>query len=189
MTEFCIMDYEEMQGNGRDLGISPALYMARVIHYDLTVANASSWHWWLAVSPYDYKDGLIYIDKSETDGNIHASKMLYALGNYSRFIEPGMQRVNTTQLFGKSNIDDYTYSRVMCSAYTSEEHNEIVIVLVNYNNWKYTSSFDIGEEWNDMSMDMYRTSDTEELKHIGKQSVSDEIEIAPLSITTYVIKK
>ena len=61
MTEFCIMDYEEMQGNGRDLGISPALYMARVIHYDMTVANASSWQWWLAISPYDYKDGLIYI--------------------------------------------------------------------------------------------------------------------------------
>ncbi len=33
--------------------------MARVIHYDLTVGGASSWQWWLAVSPYDYKDGLV----------------------------------------------------------------------------------------------------------------------------------
>ena len=38
---------------------SQALYMARVIHYDLTLAHASSWQWWLAISPYDYKDGLV----------------------------------------------------------------------------------------------------------------------------------
>jgi len=189
MTEFCIMDYEEMQGNGRDLGISPALYMARVIHYDMTVANASSWQWWLAVSPYDYKDGLIYIDKSESDGSIYTSKMLYALGNYSRFIDPGMQRVSTTQLFGKSNVDDYTYSRVMTSAYATETNDKIVLVMVNYNNWEYTTSIDIGDEWKDKSMKIYRTSDTEELKHIGVQKVSDDIEIAPLSITTFIISE
>lgn len=189
MTEFCIMDYEEMQGNGRNLGISPALYMARVIHYDLTVANASSWQWWLAISPYDYKDGLIYIDKSENDGQIYRSKMLYALGNYSRFIEKGMQRVRTTQLFGKSNTDDYTYSRVMTSAFASETNDKIVVVMVNYNNWEYTSLLDIGDEWQDESMHHYRTSATEELKHVGQQKVNDKIEIAPLSISTFIITK
>jgi len=189
MTEFCIMNYEEIQGNGRDLGISPALYMARVIHYDLTVANASAWQWWLAVSPYDYKDGLIYIDKSETDGHIYTSKMLYALGNYSRFIDKGMYRVNTSQLFGKTNTDNYTYSRVMTSAFASEANDKIVVVMINYNNWEYTSSLNIGDDWKDKSMKIYRTSDTEELKLIGVQKVSDEIDLAPLSITTYVITK
>jgi hypothetical protein len=189
MTEFCIMNYEEIQGTGRDLGISPALYLARVIHYDLTVANASSWQWWLAVSPYDYKDGLIYIDKSETDGQIFTSKMLFALGNYSRFITKGMNRVNTSQLFDKSNDDDYTYSRVMTSAYASEANDKIVVVLVNYNNWEYTTAFDLGDEWKEKSMEVYRTSDTEELKFIGMQNVSNDIVIAPLSITTYVITK
>jgi len=35
---------------------------ARVMHYDLTVANLSACQWWTAVSPEDYKDGLIYTD-------------------------------------------------------------------------------------------------------------------------------
>lgn len=54
-----------MEGGKVDLGMDAALYMARVIHTDLTVANAAAWQWWLAVSPYDYKDGLIYVDKNK----------------------------------------------------------------------------------------------------------------------------
>jgi O-glycosyl hydrolase len=189
MTEFCIMEYEEIQGSGRDLGILPALYMARVIHYDLTVANASSWQWWLAISPYDYKDGLIYIDKNKSDGQIYTSKMLYALGNYSRFIDAGMQRVETTQLFNKSNEDDYTYTRVMTSAYASESNDKVVIVMVNYNNWEYSTSFNFGQEWSERSMHIYRTSATENLELAGVQEVNAEIKIAPQSITTFVINK
>jgi hypothetical protein len=48
------------------------------MHYDLTVANSSTWYWWLAVSPYDYKDGLVYIDKNKTNGNLTDSKLLWA---------------------------------------------------------------------------------------------------------------
>jgi hypothetical protein len=189
MTEFCILDYEEIQGIGRDLGILPALYIARVIHYDLTIANASSWQWWLAVSPYDYKDGLIYVDKNTSDGQVHTSKMLYALGNYSRFIDAGMQRVETSQLFNKSNEDDYTYTRVMTSAYASESNDKVVVVMVNYNNWEYTTSFNFGQEWNEQSMHIYRTSATENLELAGVQEVNNEFKIAPQSITTYVINK
>ena len=59
-SEYCILeDNSEINGNGRDLGMDAALYMARVMHYDLTLANASAWYWWLAVSLYDYKDGLV----------------------------------------------------------------------------------------------------------------------------------
>ncbi|WP_317168887.1 glycoside hydrolase [Lunatibacter salilacus] len=53
--------------------------MARVIHNDLVIAQASAWHWWLAISPYNYKDGLVYISKSETDGVIEETKMLWIL--------------------------------------------------------------------------------------------------------------
>jgi hypothetical protein len=74
-TEYCILEAnEEINGNGRDLGMDPALYAARLIHFDLTVAHSATWYWWLAVSPYDYKDGLIYIDKNKTDGRIYESK-------------------------------------------------------------------------------------------------------------------
>ncbi|MBS1602099.1 MAG: xylanase [Bacteroidetes bacterium] len=94
-SEFCILgdDAGEISGNHRDTGMTAALYMARVIHNDLVYANASAWQWWLAISPYDYKDGLIYVDRSEKDGKYRDSKKLWALGNFSRFVRPGMERV------------------------------------------------------------------------------------------------
>ncbi|MDN3670457.1 glycoside hydrolase [Echinicola jeungdonensis] len=128
MSEYCILgdNAGEINGNGRDLGIDPALYMARVIHNDLTVANASAWHWWLGVSPYDYKDGLVYIDYQKEDGNFYESKMLWALGNYSRFIRPGFQRIAV-------NIMEETRETpgLLVSAYLGPGSHKIIYVLVN----------------------------------------------------------
>jgi O-glycosyl hydrolase len=128
MSEYCILGDNggEINGSGRDLGIDPALYMARVIHNDLTVANASAWHWWLAISPYDYKDGLVYIDKQKQDGDFHESKMLWALGNYSRFIRPGYQRI-AVELPNEVHLSP----DLLVSAYHAAANNELVFVLVN----------------------------------------------------------
>ena len=95
-SEYCILgdNAGEMNGDKRDLGINAALYMAKVIHTDLTSANATAWQWWTAVSAYDYKDGLVYVDKNNTDGNFYPSKMLWAMGNYSRFVRPGYVRTD-----------------------------------------------------------------------------------------------
>ncbi|MGS2764654.1 glycoside hydrolase [Sinomicrobium sp. M5D2P9] len=127
MSEYCILgdNNNEIKGNGRDLGIGPALYMAGVIHHDLVIANASAWHWWLAVSPYDYKDGLLYIDKNKTDGNIYESKMLWALGNYSRFIRPGFQRIKVTKTSAGNTGD------LLVSGYRDVENKELILVAIN----------------------------------------------------------
>jgi O-glycosyl hydrolase len=137
MTEYCILvggdSYVPSQhrgyGNGRDLGIDPALWIARVIHYDLTVAEASDWQWWLAVSPYNYKDGLVYISKGETDGGYQASKMLWAMGNFSRFVRPGMKRV----VVGRSDgaTPESVAEDLMVSAYYRQEDGTVVLVFVN----------------------------------------------------------
>ncbi|AWW33300.1 xylanase [Echinicola strongylocentroti] len=128
MSEYCILGNNggEINGSGKDLGIDPALYMARVIHNDLVIANASAWHWWLAISPYDYKDGLIYIDKNKEDGDFEDSKMLWALGNYSRFIRPGFQRKGVV-LDG----DELQSANFLVSAFSSPEADEMVYVIVN----------------------------------------------------------
>lgn len=54
-SEYCILgdNAGEINGQKRDLGIDAALYVARVIHDDLTTANASAWQWWTALSAYD----------------------------------------------------------------------------------------------------------------------------------------
>lgn len=122
-SEYCILGDNggEISGNGRDLGMTSALYVAKVIQQDLVWANASAWQWWLAVSPYDYKDGLIYIDKNKANGNYYDSKMLWALGNYSRFIRPGMVRVEAT-------VDD---NDVLVSSFKDATSGKLVVVIVN----------------------------------------------------------
>ena len=103
-TEYCVLGDNdgEINGSGRDLGMTTALYVARVIQADITLANATSWQWWLALSPSNYKDGLIYVENNgkmgenpanAQNGDIMTSKTLWALGNYARFVRPGMVRI------------------------------------------------------------------------------------------------
>jgi O-glycosyl hydrolase len=128
MSEYCILgdNAGDIEGNGRDLGISPALYLAKVIHSDLTVANATAWHWWIAISGYNYKDGLVYVDKNNTDGNYYESKMLWAMGNYSRFIRPGYKRVKISSSQGDLQSQSFLYS-----AYKDPSTAKLVTVVIN----------------------------------------------------------
>ncbi|MEI6865045.1 glycoside hydrolase [Flavicella sp.] len=132
MTEYCVLENnEEIKGKGKGLGMKTALYVARVIHSDLTIANASSWYWWLAMSPYNYKDGLIYIDKNKEDGSFQESKLLWSLGNYSRFIRPKAKRIKV-DYNGYNSIDNLS-NGVLISAFENSD-DSLVIVLVNQKN-------------------------------------------------------
>ena len=119
-TEYCILgdNAGEIDGNKRDLGMDAALYVAKVIYQDIVYANVSAWQWWLAISVYNYKDGLIYIDRSKTGGNYYDSKILWALGNYSFFVRPGMKRIEAS-IIG---------SGLFVSAFKSNAATVIVIV-------------------------------------------------------------
>lgn len=182
-SEYCILgDQEEINANGKDMGIDPALYVAKIIHHDLTVANAAAWHWWLAVSVYDYKDGLIYADKNTSNGNVADSKTLWALGNFSRFIRPGAHRIGVTS----DGININNPRGLMISSYVNS-NNELVTVAINYSNSGSHIRLDIknGDVTNPLA---YRTSaaDDENLKPI----VIDDLARVPLpkrSITTLVM--
>lgn len=132
MTEFCVLGNVDgvLQGNGRDLGIDPALYVARVMHYDLTIANASAWQWWLGVSPYDYKDGLVYIDNDFYDGEVYDSKILWAIGNYSRFIRPGSVRIEVSRSDNLSPID--AANEILVSSFMHPEDRRVTLIAINY---------------------------------------------------------
>lgn len=130
-SEYCILgdNAGEINGEKRDLGMDAALYLAKVLYVDLVYANASAWQWWLAISPYNYKDGLIYIDKNETDGNYYDSKMLWAFGNYSRFVRPGMKRIklntNAAELYASGFIDEGKRTTVLVFVNASENERPI----------------------------------------------------------------
>jgi len=92
MSEICVMEPH------RDLGMTPALKLANMIHACMEREGTSAWQWWLAVSNGDFKDGLIYTDWQRPGDaeSVLPSKMLWAMGNYSRFVRPGYVRVALT---------------------------------------------------------------------------------------------
>ncbi|MEO3406310.1 glycoside hydrolase [Mucilaginibacter sp. CAU 1740] len=173
-SEYCILgdNAGEIDGNKRDLGIDAALYLASVIHTDLAVANASAWQWWTAISAYDYKDGLIYVDKNKTDGNFYSSKMLWAMGNYSRFVKPGAVRVDAEV----SSTD----KPLWVSSFKQDKN--LVVVVINTSNNDLSADINAGS--NKLKLvSSYLTSQNAELK-AGKASAQKQI-IPARSVITF----
>jgi len=146
MTEFCPLGEH---GPGRDLGMDTALWIARVIHFDLVIAGASDWQWWLAVSPYDYKDGLVYIDRDPLDGEFYESKMLWAMGNYSRFVRPGMVRLDVGRSDNAAHSE--TLDGLMVSSYLDDDRGIIATVFINWSEESVPVTLDVEglcvDEW------------------------------------------
>lgn len=185
MSEYCILgdNAGEINGNGRDLGIDPALYIAKVIHNDLTVSSASAWHWWIAISPYDYKDGLIYIDKNKEDGDFYESKMLWALGNYSRFIRPGYQRIGVELNSQKNQSAEF-----LVSAYQSADLHEVVMVLVN--SAIIDTKIDLTQDSSPYTVkNLFTTSQTKSLEYVEAETSGNVLVIPARSIVTIVLEK
>lgn len=192
-SEYCILSGEDnISGNGRDLGINSALYIARIIHTDLALGNASSWQWWLSVSPSDYKDGLVYVSdlngnmgelsSTKNDGLIYKSKMLWALGNYSRFVRPGMIRVDASI---QNNTDPAIAANgLMISAYKDAASKQLVIVVVNMsaNDQKINLG---GISFSNSILKTYTTSSNQDLTYSQVQATS-KIIIGGKSIVTFV---
>lgn len=181
-SEYCILGENagEIKGGGVDLGMKTALYVANVIQADLVHANASSWSWWLSVSANDFKDGLIYIfnqdqkgenEANKFDASLFDSKLLWALGNYSRFIRPNMQRIHV-------EID-----QEKCKISGFRDKNKVVLVLVNQGE---SFEVDLPGLKKHQKIKSYITSETLNLAY---QSVnSAKIRIPKQSISTLVYK-
>ena len=183
--EFAMSEYAILgnYGPGRNLGIDPALYIARTAHFDLTLTEASSWQWWLGVSPYEYKDGLVYIDYRRPNGGFYESKMLWAMGNFSRFIRPGMVRVGASRSDGTTLRQDAT--GLMVSSYVDAPHNIAVTVFVNWTQGSRVVELDFQGMTID-SLIPYVTSAADDLAPYASLTPSDQIEIPARSIVTLV---
>lgn len=194
-TEYSILEPSNIDMNGgwhRDLSMNPALYVGRIIHYAITKANASSWQWWTAISKYDFKDGLIYVDDSINieknrdmyclnDGEIRESKLLWALGNYSFFIRPGMKRVSVNSPDSLSNRE---YG-ILPSAFIDSKKNKLVVVIINYSSQVKNVSLDVNKLKRRDTFTAYVTSEDFNLSKQGNVNI-DKIELLPNSITTLV---
>ena len=188
-TELCIMSNDEEigGGGGYDFGMKTALYVARVIHSDLVDANARSWSWWRAVGG-DYKDGLIRaytVDDMKT-GYAVDSKLMWTLGNYSRFVRPGAVRydIKAFAADGTAIPDGATDLKgIMCSAYRNKD-GRWVIVAINYSEaiLPFNIALDNGTkaEWK-----MYRTSDVSAESLLPVGTTNGNTQLPPKSVTTF----
>jgi len=177
-SEYCILGNNsgEIDGNKRDLGIDAALYLARVIYTDLTAANASAWQWWTAISPVDYKDGLIYIDQNKSNGNFYTSKMLWVVGNYSRFIRPGAIRVDAG-VAGESSLK----SPLLISAF--KDGKTLAVVIVNNNTEDVPVNLNTGNN-KITNIKAYITSVSADLNPQNIADAASNISIQGRSVTT-----
>jgi hypothetical protein len=193
MSEYCVLEDPNQEiggGVGRDLGMNLALYVARIIHHDLTVAQARSWQWWTAVSQVDFKDGLVYLDdgsKGNTgrmgpettsllrDGVVRDSKLLWALGNYARFVRPGAVRVRC-QVEPEQSIA----SGLLASAYRPAGGG-LVIVLVNLSHHDIACDLGISRD-----VEIYTTSSGANLQ---RSSQKGPILMLPArALSTWILK-
>lgn len=165
-----------------------ALYMSKVIHNDLTLANVSSWSFWTAMDMprWGHKnrfllvtllpEGEIYGD-IDIEGIYQPSATLWALGNYSRFIRPGYQRIAM----------DLSESRFFFgSTWISPEGDKIVSVYSNLSE----KAVRLNEEhlnWSNkpQSVITYTTSDTKSLCEVEVPE-SSPIIVDAKSVTTVV---
>ena len=194
-SEYCILEKndEVVAGRKRDLDMPTALFVARVIHNDVVLANASNWQWWTAITQCDYKDGLIYLDRDGSfekaplkyDGDMHDSKLMWALGNYSLFVRPDMKRVGLHYSSELSDIERCT--DVLASAYKSD--TSVVLVAINFTdeskpfNLEIEGSKGFGRY---KEIKAYETSATRNLESI--EVSRRHLNLSPRSVTTFVMK-
>ncbi|GAB3956525.1 glycoside hydrolase family 30 protein [Spirosoma harenae] len=178
-------------GSPRHTDIAYGLYVAKVIHNDLTQANVTSWQWWLAINPYNYSDGLVYINGPDVlykqhnnawlDGQVVDSKQLWSFGNFSRFIRPGMKRIGVR--IGAANNPIEEASQCMVSAYKDPIRKQIVLVCINMT----SASQDFPLQGLTIRNGRFTRYVTSATKTLNKSLVTaDSIQLEPESVTTLV---
>ena len=145
-----------------------ALYMGKVIYCDLVYAGVSSWSYWTAFAQerWGQKNRFYLLRVNATGdngiesygdltrgGTIVDSRNLWVLGNYSRFIRPGYQRVD---LGGADDLNG-----LMGSAYVSPDTAQAVVVYVNMAQADETVTLAIeGQNRRIVGLKKYTTSST-----------------------------
>lgn len=187
-SEYCILE------KNKEITMEPSpiksinlgLYVARIIHSDLALANASAWQWWTALSMgEDVPIQLLPMKDSSTesikyDGIISPTKMFWTTANYSFFIRPGMKRIDVKPTHIVSDLEAAT--SLMVSSYT--DNKEIITVIINYTD---------KEEQLDLKCEkaktgkLYVTSIDKNLEYVGEHALK-KLSIPARSVVTVVVK-
>ena len=175
-TEYSLLGTAYQQG--KDIStlkeIDYAQWLARIIHTDLVFGNATGWSYWTALNQSTFGDHpfrfnlILYTPNSNspshTGGTYKDVKPLWALGNYSRFVRPGMIRF---EVVDPNYNENTSVENFMISGYKNPSSKEIVLVMNNTTESARTINFEgFGTDFEITtdSFEMYTTSETKNLE-------------------------
>jgi O-glycosyl hydrolase len=194
-TEYSMLADGYKEGkSGKIPAMDCALFLSKVIHDDLVYGNATAWQLWNSWEPgsadFDTRYYIIALhpaNREFTNGTVSATKNLWALGHYSRFVRPGMHRLDITrndQLTREAIARD-----VMVTAYTDEK--QLVLVAVNYTSEPRLIRPEITGIKLRARYDRYDTSaePNKDMTHSQHSGISAGVLILPRSLTTIVLDK
>ncbi len=196
-TEYSILGEDYL--SGRDVAtlkpIDYSLWIARIIHFDLTEGNCSSWSFWTAINypkwaDHKHRFGLINWypetnDTSNSNGLYEVHKNLWALGNFSRFIRPGMVRISSERSDGLSSID--AAGKQMVSAYLGSD--TLVVVAINYSDDEQNIKLDLSSLHDSLMVDVFKpyiTSSNYNLEALTEINADGVFKLPAKSIVTFV---
>jgi glucuronoarabinoxylan endo-1,4-beta-xylanase len=114
--EFWETEVYDQTTTAGDPGIGSGLVVAKLISDALTIANMNAWHYWW-VYPSGAGNGALW-----DFGTGKATKRLYVMGNFSKFVRPGYERVGVTGTMP---------SGVSVSGFKSSTDGTVVVVAIN----------------------------------------------------------
>lgn len=166
--------------SGRDLGMDSAVIMADMICNDLKILDAISWTYWLAVSQYDWRDGLLYVDPSEPKPQTYTlTKRYYGYGNFTRFVKEGAVRVGT-QMDRDKELNSIAF----------EQDGKLTMILVNSSaeNERQVSFNIAGGDYHTMTT--WLTDDEHDLEQTAQTAYSAQsaVTLPPQSVMTVVLE-
>lgn len=192
-TEYSMLGDGYKEGRaGRVPAMDCALFLAKVIHDDLVYGNARAWQFWNSWEPADPAADTRYClialqpaNDSFASGNAVATKNLWALGHYSRFVRPGMQRLRVD--YGDGLTLSQRASQVMVSCFAGRD--SIVLVAINYSG----QAQQLRPVFRNASVgSMYTCYVTTaeagaNMRFMPGRALSEGVDLAPRSICTVVI--
>lgn len=161
------------------------LLLARTIHADFTLANATAWQWWSSTEPGMGRVPRYCLIECDPGGeeSYRPTKLLWALGHYSRFVRPGMVRIEVQSEYSTKQ----SLSEVMVSAYHDIARNRWVMVLINFTDTKHSIRFKTrmlpgsARTWTRVG---FLTGQGENMKRF--EVTGEQLDLPPKSIVTIV---
>lgn len=188
-TEYSLLGTAYQQG--RDIStfseIDYALWLSRIIHTDLVFGNASGWSFWTALNQSTFGDHpfrfnlVLYQPNSNspshTNGTFKDNKLLWALGNFSRFVRPGMVRFDISD---PDYNETTSVEKFMISGYKNTTNKELVIVCINNTDSNRNISFEnYGEGGFEVVNNVFDAYTTSTASNLRKTQVNYESIVIP----------